>query len=62
MRILNRTTALTIVILTAVICFAQFSPKKTAANTNKCQESCAAACISDAEDVSLINLLTLKFM
>ncbi|TKK68282.1 hypothetical protein FC093_11650 [Ilyomonas limi] len=62
MRTLKRITTLTIIILSAAFCLAQFSPKKTAPICEKRVQEAAATSISDAEDFSLINLLTLKFM
>jgi len=62
MRTIRRITTLTIVIMSAILCLAQFSPKKTATRCKKCQQTAAAAAIPEPEDFSLIGLLTLKFM
>jgi hypothetical protein len=63
MRTIRRMTVLTIVIMSAIFCLAQFSPKKHAAVCkNSCQQTAAAASIPEAEDFSLVGLLTLKFM
>ncbi len=62
MRSFNTLTSLIIVILIVLFCLIQFNPKKPATLFNTCQQQDAAASISEAEDFSLINLLTLKFM
>jgi hypothetical protein len=64
MRTIRIMTALTIVILSTILCLAQFSPKRTATGYKKCQQTAVAVPVSitEAEDFSLISLLTLKFM
>ena len=61
MKAFKNITALTVAIVLAVICLAQFSPKQSATICKKCQQE-AAASTSKAEDFNLISLLTLKFM
>jgi len=62
MRTIRRITVMSIVIFSAIFCFAQFGPKKTVAVCNKCHQTAATASIPEAEDFSLVSLLTLKFM
>lgn len=62
MRTLNKTVALSVVLLSAIFCFAQLGYKKTAPICSKCVQQAAAVSKGDAEDFNLISLLTLKFM
>lgn len=51
-----------IAVVMAILCFAQFSQKKSGTICKKYQQETATASVSDMEDFSLVNLLTLKFM
>jgi len=64
MRTIRIITTLTIVIMSTLLCRAQFSPKKTATGCKKCQQTAVAVPVPiiEAEDFSLVSLLTLKFM
>jgi hypothetical protein len=63
MKTIRRMTVLNIVIMSAIFCIAQFSPKKPATVCKShCRQTTAGASISEAEDFSLMGLLTLKFM
>lgn len=62
MKAIRRMTIFTIVIMSAIFCLAQFSSKKTASLCKNCQQTAAATSIYEAEDFSLMGLLTLKFM
>jgi hypothetical protein len=62
MRTIRRITGMTIVVLSAMFCLAQFSPKKQATVCNEYQQQTTTASFGEAEDFSLISLLTLKFM
>ena len=61
MKAIKNITALTILALTAVLCFAQFSNKKPVKICKTCVQE-AAAPAADTEAFNLVNLLTLKFM
>lgn len=62
MRTLIRMTVMTLVIFSAIVCLAQLGAKKHTTICKKCQQEAKATVTPDAEDFSLIGLLTIKFM
>jgi len=55
-------TVMTLVIFSAIVCLAQLGAKKHTTICKKCQQEAKATVTPDAEDFSLIGLLTIKFM
>jgi len=62
MRTFKNITAIVIVMLTAIFCLAQYSPKKPVPVCKKYEQAAVVNSITDVEDFSLISLLTLRFM